>query len=108
MCRLNNKRQGCGRQTPKKKKASGKAASPEQDNKTASQTALETASNWAKWGTKGNKKPHRVLMLSEVIGDDHLQKLKGDVSPLKQGESLMRHEAAPAGQYETRGLGAAP
>jgi hypothetical protein len=28
--------------------------------------------------------------VSEVIGDDHLQNLKGGVRPLSQGESVMR------------------
>jgi hypothetical protein len=43
-----------------------------------------------KWGTKGSKKTHRLTAVSEVIDDDHLQKLKDDVRPLLKGESVMR------------------
>jgi hypothetical protein len=33
--------------------------------------------NWAKWGTKGSKKTHRLAPVSEIMADDHLKKLKG-------------------------------
>jgi hypothetical protein len=45
--------------------------------------------NRTKWGFKGGTETHEVLKWSE-LSVNHLQDLKDDVRPLKQGESLMR------------------
>jgi hypothetical protein len=75
--------------SPKKKKASGKAAAQEHD-KNVVKHCIKNRKNWAKWGTKGGKKTHGLTAVSEVKDDDHLQKLKDDVRPLLKGESVMR------------------
>jgi hypothetical protein len=73
----------------KKKKASGKAAAQEQ-GKNVVKHCIKNRMNWAKWGTKGSKKTHRMTPVSEIMDDDHLKKLKDDVRPLLKGESVMR------------------
>jgi hypothetical protein len=75
--------------SPKKKKARGKAAAKEHGKNVVKQ-CLKNRMNWAKWGTKGIEKTHRLTTVSEVIDDDHLQELKDDVRPLLKGESVMR------------------
>ena len=44
--------------------------------------------NRRRWGFKGGPKTHEVLKWSE-LSVNHLQDLKDDVRPLKQGESLV-------------------
>jgi hypothetical protein len=83
----------------KKKKARGKAAAKEHGKNVVKQ-CLKNKMNWAKWGTKGSEKTHRMTTVSEVKGDDHLKKLKADVPTL---ERRVSHEAAPAGRQVTRG-----
>jgi hypothetical protein len=54
--------------SPKKKKASGKAAAAAQEqDKKAVKHCIRNCMNWAKWGTKGSKKTHRMKTVSEVI-----------------------------------------
>ena len=72
------------KQKTSKKKATGKAAGRKRDYI----TLKNCMRNRGRWGFKGGPETHDVLKWDE-LSVNHLEDLKDDVRPLKEGESLM-------------------